>query len=74
MLPPVFLLDCAAFGAKERELVGQALDTLDSYSGWGNIGLVRRVLGRLWGCMDAGEDSWGWEEVMLEMGIDVMVS
>jgi hypothetical protein len=72
MLTPVFMMGCSAFKLEHRLAVSRALDTIENYSGLGNIKHARSIVNRIWQLMDSNneaerEHSWDWEGVMEEM-------
>jgi Fungal specific transcription factor domain len=76
LLLPTFILGCGAFEAKHRTALGLALDTIEAYSGFGNVKPVRDILRHVWATMDAGdvERSWDWETLTQEMGYAALIT
>lgn len=76
LLMPLFLLACSAFDEDQRPAIRQRFDSLQEWSGLGNIKLAFLVVQEIWKLMDAGDDarSWDWEKVISGMGIDFLVT
>lgn len=77
LLPPLYLLGCAAFEQDQRREVLAGFDAIQEYSHMGNVAHARRIVERVWQLMDQGrrqDESWDWESVMTKMGLDVLVS
>ncbi|KAF1816221.1 C6 transcription factor [Eremomyces bilateralis CBS 781.70] len=74
VLMPLFLLGCAAFDETQRPTICEAFDNLMTFSSLGNIVHARKILGEVWRRMDAGLDSWDWESIIQEMGLDFLIT
>ena len=75
MLTPLFLLGCAAFADRQRPEIESAFDKVQTYRNFGNIKHARDIVRKLWTLMDAGDErSWDWEGIMMEMGLDLLVT
>jgi len=75
MLMPIFLLGICAFSQEHRPDVEKAFDDLQSYSALGNIKHAKKVVQRIWEMMDNGdEESWYFEKVQHDMGLDFLVT
>jgi hypothetical protein len=71
LLTPLFIISCAAFLPSHRDFLGKQFDTLEQFSGLGNISPARKVVQKVWELMDGAEAqrnmSWDWERVMSDM-------
>lgn len=79
LLPPLFLLGCAAWDSMQRQAVVNNLEDLHTCRQGIWIVHARAVLEEVWVRMDATEqgaddDSWDWEQIMKNMGMDVLLS
>jgi len=75
MLMPLFLLGISAFSEEHRPDIEKAFDNLQAYSSLGNIKHAKKVVQKIWEMMDAGdEDSWYFEKVQNDMGLDFLVT
>ncbi|KAE9993147.1 hypothetical protein EG327_006326 [Venturia inaequalis] len=75
MLMPIFLLGICAFSKEHRPDIEKAFDNLQSYSSLGNIAPAKKVVQRIWEMMDSGdEESWYFEKVQHDMGLDFLVT
>jgi hypothetical protein len=79
LLPPLFLLGCAAFDPVQRQAVIDNLEDLHTCNQ--RIGIVhaRTILEEVWVRMDAAEngaddDAWDWEAVMKDLDMDILLS
>ncbi|KAI4843504.1 hypothetical protein E4T44_06701 [Aureobasidium sp. EXF-8845] len=79
LLPPLFLLGCAAWDSLQRQAVVDNLEDLHTCNQ--RIGIVhgRTILEQVWSRMDAAEqgaddDAWDWESVMKDSDMDVLLS
>jgi hypothetical protein len=79
LLPPLFLLGCAAFDPLQRQAVINNLEDLHTCNQ--RIGIVhaRTILEEVWSGMDAAEngaddDAWDWEAVMKDLDMDILLS
>jgi hypothetical protein len=79
LLPPLFLLGCAAFDPVQRQAVVDNLEDLHTCNQ--RIGIVhaRAILEEVWTRMDAAEngaddDAWDWEAVMKDLDMDILLS
>lgn len=76
LLMPLFLLGCAAFEKEQRPAISEAFERLRSWSGLGNIGYAREIVGEVWGLMDEGreEETWDWEGIIKGRGWDFLIT
>jgi hypothetical protein len=75
LLMPLFLLGISAFSEDHRPDIEQAFDNLQAYSSLGNIKHAKKVVQKIWDMMDAGdEESWYFEKVQHDMGLDFLVT
>lgn len=76
LLMPLFILGCAAFDPQQRPAIRAGFDSVQSYSYMGNIKHARQIVERVWQMMDEGreEETWDWETIMANMGLDLLVS
>ncbi|MCJ1285744.1 hypothetical protein MMC26_005085 [Xylographa opegraphella] len=75
LLMPLFILGCAAFEERQRPDIEIGFDNLQSYSNLGNIKPAKQIVRRVWDMMDAGDErSWDWETIMVDMGLDILVT
>lgn len=75
MLMPVFLLGVSAFAEEHRPDIEKAFEDLQAYSNLGNIKPAKDVVKKIWEMMDEGdEDSWYFEKVQHDMGLDFLVT
>jgi hypothetical protein len=75
LLLPIFILGCAAFEQHQRPEIEKCFDNIQEYSKLGNIRPARRIVWRVWEMMDAGDErSWDWETIMVDMGVDLLVT
>jgi hypothetical protein len=76
LLMPLFLLGCAAFEAEQRPAISEAFERLREWSGLGNIGYAREIVGQVWGLMDEGreEETWDWEGIIKGRGWDFLIT
>ncbi|RPA72320.1 hypothetical protein BJ508DRAFT_335173 [Ascobolus immersus RN42] len=75
LLTPTFLLGVSAFEPEQRPRIRERLERIGRYSGLGNVGLVGRVVERVWELMDSGsEESWDWEGVVVGLGWDFLAT
>jgi hypothetical protein len=79
LLPPLFLLGCAAWDSIQRQAVVDNLEDLHTCNQ--RIGIIhaRTILEEAWSRMDAAEqgaddDAWDWESVMKDLDMDVLLS
>jgi hypothetical protein len=79
LLPPLFLLGCAAFDPVQRQAVIDNLEDLHTCNQ--RIGIVhaRTILEEVWSRIDAAEngaddDAWDWEAVMKDLDMDILLS
>ncbi|KAI5209929.1 hypothetical protein E4T39_00654 [Aureobasidium subglaciale] len=77
LLPPLFLLGCAAFDPSQRQLVLENLEVLQACNQRASIMHAKAILREVWLRMDAAhdtDDAWDWEGVMKDMNVDIMLS
>ena len=75
LLMPLFILGCAAFEERQRPDLEIGFDNLQAYSNLGNIKPAQQIVRRVWEMMDAGDErSWDWETIMVDMGLDLLVT
>ena len=79
LLPPLFLLGCAAWDSMQRQAVVNNLEDLHACRQGIGIVHARAILEEVWVRMDAAEqgaddDAWDWEKTMKDMGMDVLLS
>lgn len=79
LLPPLFLLGCAAWDSMQRQAVVNNLEDLHACRQGIGIVHARAILEKLWVRMDASEqgaedDAWDWEKTLKDMGMDVLLS
>ncbi|GAB7346684.1 hypothetical protein MBLNU459_g1806t2 [Dothideomycetes sp. NU459] len=77
LLPPLYILGCAAFEKEQRLDVTAAFDAIQAYSHMGHVARARTVVERVWHMMDQSRpwcDTWDWESIMTDMGLDILVS
>ncbi|CAD0107691.1 unnamed protein product, partial [Aureobasidium uvarum] len=79
LLPPLFLLGCAAFDPIHRQAVVENLDDLHACNQRTSILHARAILEEVWSRMDAvthgaNGDAWDWERVMKDLNVDIMLS
>ena len=76
LLMPLFLLGCAAFEPEQRPEISAAFERLREWSGLGNIGYAREIVGQIWGLMDEGreEETWDWEGIIKGRGWDFLIT
>lgn len=75
LLMPLFILGCSAFEQAQRDRVSKAFDTVQTYSGLRNIASTRKIVEKIWQIMDRRpEDSWDWEQIVADMGMDFLVT
>jgi len=79
LLPPLFLLGCAAWDSMQRQAVVNNLEDLHACRQGIGIVHARAILEEVWVRMDAaeqgaGDDAWDWEKTMKDMGMDVLLS
>jgi hypothetical protein len=79
LLPPLFLLGCAAFDPVQRQAVLDNLEDLHACNQRISIVHARTILEEVWSKMDAAEqgadnDAWDWESVMKDMNMDILLS
>jgi hypothetical protein len=72
LLTPLYIISCSAFLPAHREFLTKQFDTLEQFSGLGNIPPTREVVQRVWELMDDADEaqrslSWDWEGVMSDM-------
>ena len=75
VVQPVFTAGCEACEPGEREGIRVLMDRIEKRYG-SNVGNVRRFLEGLWKIRDERGDTEGrmrWDEVMVEMGLDILV-
>ncbi|KAL9034815.1 MAG: hypothetical protein Q9214_006872, partial [Letrouitia sp. 1 TL-2023] len=74
-LLPLFILGCASFLPQHRIRVKKGLDRIREYTHFGNIQPAEDVVGKMWELMDERDErSWDWEKLMLDMGIDCLMT
>jgi hypothetical protein len=76
LLMPLFLLGCAAFEKSQRPAISEAFERLREWSGLGNIGYAREIVGEVWVLMDEGreEETWDWEGIIKGRGWDFLIT
>ncbi|KAH0005445.1 hypothetical protein KCU78_g12859, partial [Aureobasidium melanogenum] len=79
LLPPLFLLGCAAFDPIHRHALLEILEDLHACNQRTSIVHARAVLEEVWSRMDAAahgadDDAWDWENVMKDLNMDIMLS
>ena len=75
MLMPLFLLGCSAFEERQREQIREGFDDLKAYSSLRNIEPALKIVERVWEVMDTDTDqSWDWEKIIDEMGMDFLIT
>jgi hypothetical protein len=75
LLPPAFIIGCAAFNAAQRSLVRKSIEVIKSYTKSRNAVRAVEVLEEVWRRMDhKDERSWDWERTAHEMGIDFLLN
>jgi len=75
MLMPIFLLGVCAFSQEHRPDIEKAFDNLQAYSALGNIKHAKKVVQKVWEMMDDGDgESWYFEKVQHDMGLDFLVT
>ena len=75
LLSPLFILGCAAFQERQRPPIERAFVSLQKYSNLGNIRHARTVVQKVWELMDDGDErSWDWEQIMYDMGLDLLIT
>lgn len=79
LLPPIFLLGCAAFDIIHRHAVLELLEDLHACNQRTSIVHARAILEEVWSRMDAAadgadDDAWDWENVMKDLGVDIILS
>lgn len=69
MLMPLFMLGISAYLEDQRTPLKKAFETLHNYSSLNNIKHTERVVERVWGLMDTGDEAstWDWEQIMKDM-------
>ena len=74
-LLPLFILGCASFNPQQRLRVRNGLDRVCDYAHFGNIQSAQVVVEEIWRLMDKeDENSWDWEKLMWDMGIDCLMT
>ncbi|KAK6006644.1 hypothetical protein QM012_005652 [Aureobasidium pullulans] len=80
LLPPLFILGCAAFDLIHRHAVLELLEDLHACNQRTSIVHAKAILQEVWSRMDAAahgaadDDAWDWESVMKDMNVDIMLS
>ncbi|KAI5206255.1 hypothetical protein E4T38_03880 [Aureobasidium subglaciale] len=77
LLPPLFLLGCAAFDPSQRRLVLENFEDMQACNQRASIVHAKAILREVWSRMDAehgADDAWDWEAVMKDINIDIMLS
>lgn len=75
LLMPLFLLGCSAFEEGQRDRIRSAFDDLKAYSSLRNIEPALTIVERVWEVMDTNPDqSWDWEKLIDDMGMDFLIT
>ncbi|KAH0274287.1 hypothetical protein KCU91_g5370, partial [Aureobasidium melanogenum] len=79
LLPPLFLLGCAAFDPIHRQALLDILEDLHACNQRSSIVHAKAILEEVWSRMDAAahgaeDDAWDWENVMKDLDMDIMLS
>jgi hypothetical protein len=73
LLPPAFVIGCAAFDAAHRGPVRTAIQKIRGFTGLKNADQALGILERIWGYMDKSDERSGdWQAVMRDMRIDFL--
>jgi hypothetical protein len=75
LLPPAFILGCAAYESHQRVAIRRAILAVKEYMGYKNSDSAQKLLDEVWRLMDAKDPrSWDWNTIASEMELDFLLT
>ncbi|KAI9746002.1 MAG: hypothetical protein M1818_000683 [Claussenomyces sp. TS43310] len=75
LLPPTFIIGCAAFREEQRDPIRRSIATIRAYHNLKNADRALEVLEEVWRFMnERDERSWDWQSIAHNMGMDFLAT